>query len=47
VCDQSGCGSANDPAFQQNVQLQQTKIIEQMKWFLIYPIFTSGVTYRF
>jgi hypothetical protein len=47
VCDQSGCGSANDPAFQQNVQQQQAKINEQMKKFEIYPIFTSGVTYRF
>jgi len=47
VCDSQGCGSANDPQFQQNVQQQQAKINEQMKRFQIYPILTTGVTYRF
>ncbi len=47
VCDQNGCGSANDAAFQQNVQQQQAKINEQMKKYQIFPILTTGVTYRF
>jgi hypothetical protein len=47
VCDSQGCGSANDATFQQNVQQQQAKINEQMKKYQIYPVLTTGVTYRF
>jgi hypothetical protein len=42
-----GCGSANDPTFQQNVQDQQAKINEQLKRIQIYPVITTGVAYRF
>jgi hypothetical protein len=47
VCNDQGCGSANDPDFQQNVQQQQAKINEQMKRIQVYPILTTGVAYRF
>jgi hypothetical protein len=48
VCQQGqGCGSTNDPSFQQNVQDQQAKINEQLKRIQIYPVLTTGLTYRF
>lgn len=47
VCNDQGCGGANDADFQQNVQQQQTKINEELKKYQIYPIFSTGVTYRF
>jgi len=42
-----GCGSANDPTFQQNVQQQQAKINEDLKRIQFYPVLTTGVAYRF
>ena len=42
-----GCGSANDPTFQQNVQQQQAKINEDLKRIQFYPILTTGLSYRF
>ena len=47
VCQTSGCGSVNDPSVQQNVVQQQNKINEDAKRFQIYPIISSGVSYRF
>ncbi|HEX9200872.1 MAG TPA: hypothetical protein VF865_15035 [Acidobacteriaceae bacterium] len=47
VCQTSGCGSVNDPSVQQNIAQQQAKINEDAKRFQIYPIISSGVSYRF
>ena len=47
VCSSDGCGSVNDPSVAQNVTQEQNKINEEMKRFQIYPIITTGVSYRF
>ena len=47
VCNNEGCGSSNDADFQANVQAQQRKINENLKRIQVYPILTTGVTYRF
>lgn len=47
VCQQGGCMSTSDPGVQQNVIQEQNDINESMKRFKIYPILTSGVSYRF
>jgi hypothetical protein len=47
VCDSDGCGSVNDPSVAQNVNAEQNKINEEIKRFKIYPILTTGVSYRF
>ena len=41
-----GCGTSSDPDFQANVQQQQAKINEHLKRIQVYPVFTSGVAYR-
>ncbi len=47
VCSPDGCGSVNDPSVRKNIDLQQAKINEDAKRFQIYPIITTGVSYRF
>lgn len=42
-----GCGSVNDPSIQANVVAETNKINEDLKRIQIYPIITSGVSYRF
>ena len=47
ACQQGYCMSTSDPNIQQNVVQEQNDINGSMKRFKIYPILTSGVTYRF
>jgi hypothetical protein len=47
ACQQGGCGSVAEPSIQLNVVQQQNKINEQMKHFQLYPILTTGVSFRF
>jgi hypothetical protein len=47
ACQQGFCMSTSDPTIQQNVVQEQNDINESMKRFKIYPILTSGVSYRF
>ena len=47
ACQQGGCGGTSDSDFQHNVAQEQSDINASMKRFKIYPILTSGVTYRF
>jgi hypothetical protein len=47
ACQQGFCMSTSDPNIQQNVVQEQNDINESMKRFKIYPILTSGVSYRF
>jgi hypothetical protein len=47
ACQQGFCMSTSDPTIQQNVIQEQNDINESMKRFKIYPIVTSGVSYRF
>jgi hypothetical protein len=47
ACQQGICQSVNNPSIQQNVTQEQNKINEEAKRFQIYPILTTGVSYRF
>lgn len=47
VCQQGFCMSTSDPSVQSNVVQEQNDVNESMKRFKIYPILTTGVTYRF
>jgi hypothetical protein len=47
ACINVGCLSASSPTIQQSVVQEQDSLNEPMKHFQIYPIFISGVSYRF
>lgn len=47
ACQQGFCQSVNNPSIQQNVTQEQNKISEEAKHFQIYPILTTGISYRF
>ena len=47
ACQQGFCQSVNNPSIQQNITQEQNKITEEAKRYQIYPILTTGVSYRF
>jgi hypothetical protein len=47
ACIQYGCMSTSTPAIQQSVLAEQNGLNEPMKHFQLYPIITSGLSFRF
>jgi hypothetical protein len=47
ACTPGICRSTSDPTIQQSVAQEQTSLNESMKHYQIYPIVTTGVSYKF
>jgi hypothetical protein len=47
ACTQGFCRSTSDPTIQQSVAQEQSSLNEAMKHYQIYPILTTGVSYKF
>ena len=47
ACSQGSCVPTSDPSIQTSVTQEQNDLNEQTKHFQIYPILTTGISYRF